>query len=92
MKNLEGKVVLIIGGLFGLGKVIVECFGKEGVKIVIVDIDEKVGKFLVDELFEVCFIKIDVIDYMVVKVFIDFMVENYGVVDIIFNNAGIDGE
>lgn len=92
MKNLEGKVALITGGSSGLGKATAERLGKEGVKIVIADIDEKAGKSLADELPEARFIKTDVTDHTAVKASIDFTVENYGAVDIIFNNAGIDGE
>lgn len=40
MKWLEDKVVIVIGGVLGIGKVIVKLLGSYGVKVIIVDLNE----------------------------------------------------
>lgn len=92
MKNLKDKVALITGGSSGLGKATAQRLSQEGAKIVIADIKEEAGQALARELPEARFIKTNVTDHEAVKSSIDFAVAEYGTVDIIFNNAGIDGE
>lgn len=92
MKDLQDKVALITGGSSGLGKATAERLSQAGAKIVIADIDKEDGKALADALPEAQFIETDVTDHQAVKASIDYTVDTYGAVDIIFNNAGIDGE
>ena len=92
MKGLKEKVILITGGSSGLGKATAERFDKEGSKVVIADIKEKEGQELVKSLSDGFFIKTDVTNHEDVKVSIDKTIEKYGSLDILFNNAGIDGE
>ncbi len=91
MKGLKGKVILITGGASGLGKATAERFDKEGAKVVIADINEE-GKNVAENLNNAIFINTDVTDHEQVKKSIDKAVEKFGQVDVIFNNAGIDGE
>lgn len=64
-KEFEGKIVLVIGGSFGIGRVIVIVFVKKGVKVVIVSCWEKEGEEIVVMIkevgSEVIFFKIDII-------------------------------
>ncbi|MEL6926032.1 MAG: SDR family oxidoreductase [Bacteroidota bacterium] len=92
MKGLKNKVALITGGSSGLGRAAVERLSQEGVKIVIADINEEDGKALADQFPNTKFCKTDVTDHEAVKKSIDFTVEQFGTLDILFNNAGIDGE
>jgi NAD(P)-dependent dehydrogenase (short-subunit alcohol dehydrogenase family) len=91
MKGLKGKVALVTGGASGLGKAAAKRLSEEGVKVVIADIKEEGAEFA-DQLQNAKFIKTDVTDHEAVKKSIEFTLEEYGQVDIIFNNAGIDGE
>lgn len=91
MKGLKGKTILITGGASGLGKATAQRFSKEGAKVVIADINED-GKKVAKNLKEAIFIKTDVTKPKAVKNSIEKTVKKYGSVDIIFNNAGIDGQ
>lgn len=91
MKGLKNKVILITGGASGLGKATAKRFSKEGAKVVIADVN-KDGKKLASKLKDAIFIKTDVTKHKQVKKSIDATIKKYGQLDIIFNNAGIDGE
>lgn len=92
MKNLKNKVILITGGASGLGAATAKRFDEEGSKVVIADVKEEEGKELAGKLKAGAFIKTDVTDPDQVKAAIDFAVEKFGSVDVIMNNAGIDGD
>lgn len=92
MKNLKDKVVLITGGASGLGAAAAKRFNEEGAKVVIADIKEEEGRKLADELGEASFIRTNVTNVEDVKASIKFTVDKYGSLDVLFNNAGIDGD
>lgn len=92
MKNLKDKVVVITGASSGLGKAMAERFNKEGSMVVVADINEDEGRSLADQLDKSIFIKTDVTDHASVKSMIDTTVEKMGSIDVLVNNAGIDGE
>lgn len=48
-QDLQGKIVIVIGFLKGIGKVIVECFGKEWMNVVVNYFGDFVG---VDEVVD----------------------------------------
>jgi NAD(P)-dependent dehydrogenase (short-subunit alcohol dehydrogenase family) len=92
MKNLKDKVVLITGGASGLGAATAKRFDKEGAKVVIADIKEEAGSKLASELNTAAFIKTDVTNVDDVKASINFTVDKFGSLDVLMNNAGIDGD
>lgn len=77
MNKLKEKVVIVIGGVMGIGKVIVICFVEEGVKVVIWDINEEKGKVLVVE-FDGLFFKVNIIDFFVCEVVVKVVVDVCG--------------
>ncbi len=91
--KLKGKVALITGGSLGLGKATAFLFAKEGATVVITGRTEQTLKEAVSEAED----KGLSIDYMVSDVakeedcknVVEYTVEKYGAVDILFNNAGI---
>jgi len=93
MKRLENRVAIITGGAQGIGKSTVEKFLAEGAKVAIWDIDENKGNEFSGKLkedgFDVEFFKVNVGDMNDVKNAVDKVVEKFGTVDILINNAGI---
>ena len=50
MRGLQGKIALVTGGAKGLGKAMVERFLKEGVTVVIADVNAEAANATVEEL------------------------------------------
>lgn len=90
--RLKDKVVIITGSAKGIGQGCAFVFAEEGAKVVIVDIDEKAGSKTVNAIKakkeEAMFLKIDISDSTQVQSMISKVVEVFGKIDIMFNNAG----
>ena len=86
--RLDGKVALITGGAAGIGKATAKVFVEQGATVCICDVNEKVGTKTANELGCV-FSKVDVADRQAVQDWVDEVVEKYGRIDILINNAGI---
>ena len=94
--RLENKVALITGGGGGIGRATAERFVEEGAKVVIAEIDPKVGlsaaesarTFAGENGGDACFIYTDVSDEKSVRNVIDQTVQKYGKLNILHNNAG----
>ena len=84
MKRLEGKTVLITGGAQGIGRAGAELFAKEGAKVVIADINEKLGAETAQAIGAE-FIRCDVSRSEDVRSLIDSL----PALDVIYNNASI---
>ncbi len=90
MGELTGKVAIVTGGAGGLGKAAVERFIAEDARVVIADIDEGRGEELAAELGDtVAFQRVDVSNADDVQAAVDLAVEQFGSLDIMFNNAGV---
>jgi NAD(P)-dependent dehydrogenase (short-subunit alcohol dehydrogenase family) len=92
--RLENKVAIITGGASGMGLATVHRFLAEGSKIVVADFHEANGQALVDTLPDpsnIRFVKTDVASEADVQAMIDCAHEEFGSVDIVFNNAGVGG-
>jgi len=79
--RLEGKVAVVTGAAGGIGAATVEVFQREGAKVVGVDLLEGAPGDLS--------LAVDVTDEDAVKAMYDRAAEEYGHVDVLFNNAGI---
>jgi len=91
--DLNGKVAIITGAASGIGLATAEAFVNKGVKVVLSDYNEKDGQAETDKLLnngaDVMFIKADVSNEEDVKHLISETINQYGKIDILFNNAGI---
>ena len=92
MTELAGKVAVVTGGAGGLGRATVELFVAEGARVVIADTDAAAGEALATELGDAAAFKAtDVADADQVQALVDFAVEHFGGLHVMFNNAGISG-
>ncbi|KAL2539500.1 Short-chain dehydrogenase reductase 3b [Abeliophyllum distichum] len=92
LKSLEGKVAIVTGGASGIGEATARLFADHGVRaVVIADVQEKKGQIVAKSIgTERCsYVHCDVSDEKQVKAMVDFTVEKYGQLDIMFSNAGI---
>ena len=91
--RLPNKVGLITGAASGIGRASAVLFAKEGAKIVVADIDETGGRQTVDliarEGGSAVFVKADVTKAADVERMIKASVDQFGKLDILFNNAGV---
>jgi NAD(P)-dependent dehydrogenase (short-subunit alcohol dehydrogenase family) len=94
--EFEGKVALVTGGSYGIGRAAAIAFAQRGAKVVIADIDVKNGEETIRRIKEVggeaIFVRTDVSQAKEVEALINKTVETYGGLDCAFNNAGIHGE
>jgi len=86
--RLKDKVCLITGGAAGIGKATAIRFAEEGAKVVICDLDDEHGKQVTQSIGG-DYHHIDVGDRGAVQAWVGEVVEKYGRVDVLVNNAGI---
>jgi 3-oxoacyl-[acyl-carrier protein] reductase len=93
MKGLKDKIVVITGGAEGIGKATAERFAQEGSVVVIWDFNEEKGEEIVTSLTSqgarATFMKVNTANFAEVEAATKKVVEIYGKVEILINNAGI---
>jgi NAD(P)-dependent dehydrogenase (short-subunit alcohol dehydrogenase family) len=89
--RLKEKTVLVTGGASGIGRASTERLIAEGARVVIADLNERMGKATVDAMpaGSAHFIKCDVSDDASVRQLLDDAVSWLGGLDVLVNNAGI---
>ncbi|MFF3866720.1 SDR family NAD(P)-dependent oxidoreductase [Micromonospora sp. NPDC001898] len=89
--RFQDKVAFITGGASGLGEAAARRFAAEGARVVIADINAAGGQRVAGELPDALAVTVDTGEAASVEQgFVD-AVQRYGRIDVIFNNAGIDG-
>lgn len=89
--KLENKVAIVTGGSSGIGKACAQVFAAEGAKVVVADINDDDGQQVADEIGGM-YVHTDVSKAEEVEALVKAAVDEYGQLDIMFNNAGIDGQ
>lgn len=93
--RLKDCVAIITGAASGIGRATSKLFAAEGCKVVLVDIDDKSGRQLEEEINSMhgersaYFVKCDVSAEEDVKRCVQSTIERYGRIDILVNNAAI---
>ena len=91
-QELAGKVAIVTGGASGIGRATVELFAAEGAKVVLADVNDAQGEALAAGLgASVLYKRTDVSQRDQVQALVDFAIERFGGLHIMFNNAGISG-
>jgi NAD(P)-dependent dehydrogenase (short-subunit alcohol dehydrogenase family) len=80
----------VTGGAGGIGRATAELLAAEGARVVVADVDVESGQEIAKRVGDaVAFKQTDVSDADQVQALIDFAVDRFGGLDIMFNNAGI---
>lgn len=95
-KIFEGKVALVTGGSFGIGRATAVAFAKRGAKVVISDWkedkDNETARLIKEAGSESLFVQCDVSVSSAVSNMMEKVIAHFGRLDYAFNNAGIEGE
>lgn len=92
MFSLEGQVAIVTGGARGIGEGVCEVFCKAGATVAlwdIMDIGNETAAKISKEGGNIFFQKVDITDENSVKKAVTNIIDKYGNIDILINNAGI---
>lgn len=89
---LQGKVGIVTGAGWGIGKAVAVGLAEEGAKVVIADLDEMRGAAAAQEIKsnggQALFVKTDVTNWENVEQLVAATLKEFGQIDILVNNAG----
>ncbi len=95
MALLEDQIAVITGAGSGIGRETATTFADHGAAVVVADIDVEGGEATVETITdaggEATFVETDVSDPDDAKAMIETAVDEYGGLDILYNNAAIEG-
>jgi NAD(P)-dependent dehydrogenase (short-subunit alcohol dehydrogenase family) len=93
MKRIENKVAIVTGGAGGIGRVVAEVFAAEGAAVAIADLNEAGARGVAEGIEasggRAMAIGVDVSDEAAVAGMVAAVVETYGGLDILHNNAAL---
>ena len=95
MRDFEGRVAVVTGAASGLGRAFAERFAREGMRVVLADVEEGALDLAVQELqqaeHDVIGVLTDVSSPEAVEQLAARTLEAYGAVHVLCNNAGVGG-
>ena len=89
---LAGKIAIVTGGAQGIGYGIAKRFLQDGARVALADLEKKKGEAAEEslaDLGEVRFIPADVGNRLDVHNMVAAVIESWGDIDVLVNNAGI---
>ncbi len=94
--DLEGRSVVITGGGKGIGKVYAEEFAKAGARVTAADIDVDAAKDVADSLsranLDAFGLAVDIADENSAKALMQRVLDRFGAIDVLINNASLMSE
>lgn len=95
MKRVQDKVAIVTGGAVGIGRAICLTLAKEGAKVAVTDLQDEAGRKVVEEITEAGgtaeYWHLDVSGEPEVKKVFAKILDRFGSIDVLVNNAGISG-
>ena len=91
--RMEGKIVVVTGAASGIGRGCAERFVREGARVAMIDIDAARGEVAAREISgsaRARFYRCDVGDKAEVVSAVAAILKDFGKIDVLFNNAGIN--
>lgn len=93
--DFDGKVAIVTGAASGIGRVTAEQYARDGAKVVVSDVDESRGQETVSRIEAAggvaIWVETDVSDPAACEALVQRTMDEFGRLDIAFNNAGIGG-
>jgi NAD(P)-dependent dehydrogenase (short-subunit alcohol dehydrogenase family) len=91
--RLGGKFALVTGGGRGIGRAIVDAFGREGAHVAIAELDPETGQDAASGIerlgLQSLFVQTDVSNKADIDSLVSKVLDTFGRIDILVNNAGI---
>ena len=85
---MEKKVAIVTGAASGIGLAVAESLAGNGYQVVMADVNAEIGGQQANRIGG-HFVKVDLTDASACKALVDEAVEQFGSVDVLVNNAGI---
>lgn len=96
MREFAGRTAVVTGAAGGIGRGLAERFAREGMRVVLADVEQAALDATVGELqqvgHEVIGVRVDVSQWTQVESLRDRVVDTYGKVHVLCNNAGVTAE
>ena len=89
MGRFDGHVAIVTGGTRGIGRAIVDLLHSEGCSVAVFARNQEAGNAMQEELEHVSFYRVDVADPQRVSAAVKEVLEKFGRIDFLVNNAGI---
>lgn len=87
--DFDGKVVIVTGSARGIGRAIARAFCENGAKVAAVDLNVEGAQETVAGFDDCCALSCNIADEQACKELVETVVEKYGRLDVLMNNAGI---
>jgi 3-oxoacyl-[acyl-carrier protein] reductase len=88
--RLQDRITVITGGAAGIGRATAERFAEEGAQVVICDVNQEAGRQVAETIGpHAAFYHVDITGRAAVQTWIDDVIERFGRIDVLVNNAGV---